>query len=81
MLRLRLHVAIELNEKGINMETLTVNQTEKEERISKPNLFVLILLLFLAQLSVGYSGRLGPFIEFGGGMGGSLCQSGMDELD
>ncbi len=36
--------------------------------ISKPNLSVLILLLLLVQLTVGCSGRKGPFIQLGGGM-------------
>ncbi len=50
------------------METLAVNRTKEEERITKPNLSVLILLLFLALLSVGCASREGLFFQLDGGI-------------
>ena len=51
------------------MQTLGVNRTEQGERICRSTLFVLILLLLLVQLTVGCSGRKGPFLQLGGGLG------------
>ena len=48
------------------MRTSRGNGTEGEK--GSPNLPLLILLLLLVQLTVGCSGRKGPFLQLGGGI-------------